>query len=122
MARKRIAVFLDRDGTINEEMGYLNHPDRFFFRSDQYPYIRYGIPAVWFFCGTTPDYHTERDVEELCDYAKMEKVTRLVYLTAMDIGNKPALLKLDVHPEIKTRGAHNMSVVWRRPPQPQVKK
>ncbi len=26
---KRPAVFLDRDGTINEEMGYLNHPDRF---------------------------------------------------------------------------------------------
>jgi D-glycero-D-manno-heptose 1,7-bisphosphate phosphatase len=23
------AVFLDRDGTINEEMGYINHPDRF---------------------------------------------------------------------------------------------
>ena len=25
----RTAVFLDRDGTINEEMGYINHPDRF---------------------------------------------------------------------------------------------
>lgn len=23
------AVFLDRDGTINEEVGYVNHPDRF---------------------------------------------------------------------------------------------
>jgi hypothetical protein len=34
----------------------------------------------------------------------------------MDIGNKPALLKLDVHPEIKTRGAHNMKVVWQQPP------
>lgn len=27
--KRKIAVFLDRDGTINEEMGYLNHPDRF---------------------------------------------------------------------------------------------
>ncbi len=26
---KKIAVFLDRDGTINEEMGYINHPSRF---------------------------------------------------------------------------------------------
>jgi D-glycero-D-manno-heptose 1,7-bisphosphate phosphatase len=25
----QIAVFLDRDGTINEEMGYINHADRF---------------------------------------------------------------------------------------------
>jgi D-glycero-D-manno-heptose 1,7-bisphosphate phosphatase len=26
---KQRAVFLDRDGTVNEEMGYINHPDRF---------------------------------------------------------------------------------------------
>lgn len=26
---KSKAVFLDRDGTINEEMGYINHPSRF---------------------------------------------------------------------------------------------
>jgi len=26
---KRPAVFLDRDGTINEQVGYVNHPDRF---------------------------------------------------------------------------------------------
>lgn len=88
------------------------HPDRFFFRSDQYPYIRYGIPAVWFFCGTTEDYHTEGDTEAKVDYAKMVKVTRLVYLVALDIANKPALLKLDVRPEVKARGPENMSVVW----------
>ncbi len=90
-------------------------PNRFFFRSDQYPYIRYGIPGVWVFCGTTPDYHTEGDVEEKVDYGKMEKVVRLTYLVAMDVGNKPGLLKLDLHPEVKTRGAHNMKVVWQRP-------
>ncbi len=26
---KRPAVFLDRDGTINEQMGYINHLSRF---------------------------------------------------------------------------------------------
>ena len=90
-------------------------PNRFFFRSDQYPYMRYGIPGVWIFCGTTPDYHQESDVEEKADYAKMEKVTRLTYLVAMDVGNKPGLLKLDVHPDITKRGAHNMKVVWQQP-------
>jgi hypothetical protein len=35
----------------------------------------------------------------------------------MSIGNMPALLALDLHPEIKTRGAHNMKVVWQRRPQ-----
>jgi len=90
-------------------------PNRFFFRSDQYPYMRYGIPGVWIFCGTTPDYHQEGDIEEKADYAKMEKVARLTYLVAMDAGNKPGLLKLDVNPEIMTRGAHNMKVVWQQP-------
>jgi len=89
------------------------HPDRFFFRSDQYPYIRYGIPGVWFFCGTTEDYHMEGDIEAKADYAKMEKVSKLVYLVAMNIGNKPALLKLDLRPEITARGEQNMKVGWR---------
>ncbi|MDD8015410.1 MAG: M28 family peptidase, partial [Acidobacteriota bacterium] len=88
------------------------HADRFFFRSDQYPYIRYGIPGVWFFCGTTEDYHRETDVEEKADYRKMTRVTKLVYLVAMDIGNGPGLLKLDIHPEVTARGAHNMKVAW----------
>lgn len=89
------------------------HPDRFFFRSDQYPYLRYGIPGAWFFCGTTEDYHTEGDIEAKADYLKMEKVAKLVYLVAMDIGDKPELLKLDVHPEVKARGEENMKVGWR---------
>jgi hypothetical protein len=88
------------------------HPDRFFFRSDQYPYIRYGVPGVWFFCGTTEDYHTEGDVEAKADYVKMEKVSELVCRVAMDIGNRPALLKLDLRPEVTMRGPENMKVVW----------
>jgi hypothetical protein len=90
------------------------HPERFFFRSDQYPYIRYGIPGVWFFCGTTEDYHREGDIEEKADYQKMEKVARLVYLVAMDIGNKPALLKLDLNPEVTKRGKDNMRLDWQQ--------
>ncbi len=92
------------------------HPDRFFFRSDQLPYIRYGIPGVWFFSGTTPDYHQETDLIERCDFTKMEKVAKLVYLTAMDIGNRPGLLQLDVNPEVTQRGAGNMKYDWRKAP------
>jgi D-glycero-D-manno-heptose 1,7-bisphosphate phosphatase len=33
------AVFLDRDGTINEEMGYINHPSRFII----FPYVAESI-------------------------------------------------------------------------------
>jgi hypothetical protein len=86
------------------------HPDRFYYRSDQYPFIRVGIPGVWLFCGTTPDYHTVNDTIERVDFKKMEKVARLTYLVTLDIGNRPALLKLDANKEVTTRGKHNTAV------------
>jgi len=97
-------------------------PSQFFFRSDQYPYIRYGIPGVWLFSGTTEDYHQETDLVERVDYQKLLKTTKLAYAAAVDIGNKAALCKLDVRPEVTTRGKHNMKVAWRRPPQPPAKR
>ncbi|MDH5745132.1 MAG: M28 family peptidase [Candidatus Aminicenantes bacterium] len=105
----------DRHIRMNFDYTYEDpkHEDNFFFRSDQYPYIQYGIPAVWFFCGTTEDYHQETDTVDRADFDKMERVTRLVYLIAMEIGNWPEMLKLDLHPEITTRGEHNLKVRWR---------
>ena len=47
---KRPAVFLDRDGTINEEMGYINHVSRFRLLPEAAPAIRRlneaGLPVV----------------------------------------------------------------------------
>ncbi len=111
------AIHRVNDAHIQMNLDYTyedpGHPDNFFFRSDQYSYIQYGIPAVWFFCGTTEDYHQETDTVDRVDFEKMEKVTRLVYLTAMELGNRPEMLKLDSHPEITTRGEHNLKVNWR---------
>jgi peptidase M28-like protein len=99
---------------INFDFSYIysnrTHPQRVYYRSDQYPHIRFGIPSVWFFCGFTPDYHTPRDVLDFVDYKKMLKAARLVYLTAYEIGNKPEMLKLDVNPDVTSRGKHNLSV------------
>ena len=85
------------------------HPQRVYFRSDHYPFIRFGIPGVWFFSGFTPDYHTSRDVTEFVNYMKVFKTTKLVYLTAFNIGNMKELLKLDVNPAVTTRGIHNFT-------------
>ena len=87
----------------------LTHPSSVYTRSDQYPHIRFGIPSVWFFCGFTPDYHTPRDVLEFIDYKKFYKATKLVYLTAAEIGNMKELLKLDVNPAVKSRGKQNLT-------------
>jgi hypothetical protein len=89
----------------------IRHPVRMYFRSDHFPFIRFGIPSVWFFCGFTNDYHTYKDSVEFVDYKKLLKVTKLGYLTAMEIGNMRELLKLDVNPAVTSRGAHNLKEV-----------
>jgi hypothetical protein len=103
---------VNRNQGINFRFDYRysdpSHPQRVYFRSDHYPFIRFGIPGVWFFSGFTPDYHTPRDLPESVDYNKFFKITRLVYLTAFDIGNMKELLKLDVNPAVTTRGVHNV--------------
>jgi hypothetical protein len=104
---------VNRKSGINLGFDYrysnLSHPQRVYFRSDHYPFIRFGIPSVWFFCGFTPDYHTPRDVPEYINYTKFLKTTKLVYLTAFDIGNMDELLKLDVNPKVISRGRHNLT-------------
>jgi Zn-dependent M28 family amino/carboxypeptidase len=87
----------------------ISHPDQVYFRSDHYPFVRFGIPSVWFFSGFTPDYHTPRDAPESINYEKFYRITRLVYLTAFDIGNMKELLKLDVNPAVTSRGKHNLT-------------
>src|SRR5205814_4583338 len=58
-------------------------------RSDQWSFLQKGIPAIFFFAGLHPDYHTPRDTAEKINYAKLEKVTKLVYLTAYQVANSP---------------------------------
>jgi len=87
----------------------LTHPQRVYFRSDHYPFVRFGIPSVWFFCGFTADYHAPGDIPEHVDYIKLLRVTKLVYLTAFETGNMKELLKLDVNPAVTSRGKHNLT-------------
>jgi Zn-dependent M28 family amino/carboxypeptidase len=70
-------------------------PNRFFFRSDHYNYARKGIPIIFFFDGVHEDYHRAGDTADKIDYQKMERVTRTIYMTAWEIANRPARLKVD---------------------------
>jgi Zn-dependent M28 family amino/carboxypeptidase len=68
-------------------------------RSDQWSFLQKGIPAVFFFAGLHPDYHTPRDTAEKINYGKVEKVARLVYLTTYQLAtsqNKPQYIKATV--------------------------
>jgi hypothetical protein len=58
-----------------------------FARSDHFPFAERGVPMVLFNTGEHPDYHTENDTWDRLHYEKMEKIVRLIYLTAWNLAN-----------------------------------
>ncbi len=58
-----------------------------FFRSDQYPFVLKGIPAMWWFTGFHPDYHQVTDTVDRINFAKMVKILKLAYLSATEFAN-----------------------------------
>jgi Zn-dependent M28 family amino/carboxypeptidase len=46
-------------------------------RSDNWPFLEHGIPAVFLTTGLHPDYHTPDDDTDRLDFAKLERIARL---------------------------------------------
>lgn len=80
-------------------------PNRFFFRSDHFNYAVKGIPIVFWFDGVHEDYHGPGDHPDKIDYAKMEKVTRTIFLTMMEVTDLKERPKVDrqLPPELTQR-------------------
>jgi hypothetical protein len=57
------------------------------FRSDQYPLLLHDIPAMWWFTGFHPDYHQTTDTAEKINYAKMEKILKLAFISGFDFAD-----------------------------------
>ena len=68
---------------------YDDTPEDLLRRSDQWPFLQKGVPAMFFHTGEHPDYHTPRDTPDKINYPKLEKITRLVFLTTQDLANSP---------------------------------
>ena len=82
-----------------------NDKNRFFFRSDHFNYAQNGIPIVFWFDGVHEDYHQPTDTADKIDYAKMEKVTRTIYLTLLEVSDLNERPKVDkqLPPELTRR-------------------
>jgi hypothetical protein len=74
---------------------YDNNTSNLMRRSDHWPFLQKGVPAVWFHTGLHPDYHTVNDRPERIAYGKMEKIVRLVYQTSWDLANAEGRPRLD---------------------------
>ena len=69
---------------------YDNNSSNLVRRSDQWPFLQRGVPAMGFMTGLHPDYHTQYDRPEKINYAKMEKIARLIHQASWDIANAEA--------------------------------
>lgn len=77
---------------------YDNNVSNLMRRSDHWPFLQHGVPAVWFHTGLHPDYHTQYDRPEKINYDKMEKVTRLVHQVSWTIANADARPRMTPRP------------------------
>jgi hypothetical protein len=64
-----------------------DNPERIYFRSDHWNYAKHGIPIIFYFDGTSVDYHRPTDTIDKIDFTKMTKVARLVFETGWRIAN-----------------------------------
>lgn len=80
-------------------------PNRFFFRSDHFNYAINGIPIAFWFDGVHEDYHQSGDHPDKIDYAKMEKVTRTIFLTLLELTDLKERPRVDkqLPPELTQR-------------------
>ncbi len=82
---------LKLDYTFNDE----NDPNRFYYRSDHYNFVKKGIPVIFYFSGVHEDYHQSTDEIDKIMFDKVEHITRLVFYTAWEVANKPTRLIID---------------------------
>jgi hypothetical protein len=69
---------------------YLKNPNEgnMFMRSDHYVFNYKKIPAIWFFSGLHPEYHTPRDTPGKINYELLEKRTKMVLHVLWELANE----------------------------------
>ena len=72
------------------KMEYDNNASNLLRRSDQWPFLQNGVPAIFFHTGLHPDYHTPYDRPEKINYQKLETIARLVHQVAWNIAQNPS--------------------------------
>ena len=85
------------------KMRYDNNESNLLRRSDHWPFLQNGVPAVWFHTGLHPDYHRAGDTRERIEYEKMTRIVRLVHQTSWNVAQE------DVRPSLQEMGSRPRS-------------
>jgi len=78
---------------------YDNNVSQLIRRSDSWPFLQHGVPAIWFHTGLHPDYHLVTDQADRINYPKMERIARLVHQTSWDLANAATRPRLTAKPQ-----------------------
>ena len=68
---------------------YDDNPSNLLRRSDQWPFLSRGVPALFVHTGLHADYHTSRDVPEKLNYEKMTRIVQLAYQLSWNLATNP---------------------------------
>ncbi|MCB0523361.1 MAG: M28 family peptidase [Lewinellaceae bacterium] len=74
-------------------------PNHYYERSDHYNFAEKGIPAIFFFNGTHPDYHRPTDTADKINFEALAKRAQLAFYTAWEVANRPFKLSRDIWPD-----------------------
>ena len=84
-------IGLNLDYKFNEK----DDPNRYYYRSDHYNFAKNNIPVIFYFNGVHEDYHKETDTVDKIDFEKIQRITRLVFLTAWELANREERIVVD---------------------------
>ncbi len=85
---------IELDYTYNDP----DDPNRFYYRSDHYNFVKKNIPAIFYFSGVHEDYHRPTDTPDKIQYQKLTSIVKLIFHTAWGVANTEQSIEVDIVP------------------------
>lgn len=82
-------------------------PNHYYERSDHYNFAEKGVPVVFYFNGTHPDYHRPTDTPDKINYDVLAKRAQLAFYVAWEAANRPDRLRANLTQEKKKNESGN---------------
>ena len=87
---RRAVERANRGTRLDVRFRYDDNPSNLLRRSDQWPFLHRGVPAIFVHTGLHPDYHTERDTPDKLRYDKMARIVQMVHQLSWDLAGDAA--------------------------------
>jgi len=79
----------------NYKYNDVNHPERYFYRSDHISFARKDIPVLFYSTGTHADYHMLTDDPERIDYEKFRRMTAFSFMVGYNVADHKGAITVD---------------------------